>query len=149
MMGCDLHNREGNAAVRNESFATLFGFLALAGAALFFTPSGISVAGDAQVPVVDGHLGSCSVVFTVLDKDKKPVYDAKIDVVVRYGLMGLHKSELEVGTNSDGKAKVAGLPERSKKPLEFQVTHGTLSKTVQHDPSKKCEASIEVILGGE
>jgi hypothetical protein len=100
-----------------------------------------------EVPVVDGHIGACSATFTVTDSQKKPVYDAKIDVAVRYGFAGLHKTELQVGTNSDGKARVAGLPERVKKPLEFVITKGSISKTVLVDPSKKCDGTIEVTLG--
>ena len=100
-----------------------------------------------EVPVVDGHIGGCSATFTVMDTERKPVYDAKIDVVVRYGFLGLHKTELQVGTNSDGKARVAGLPERVKKPLEFVITKGELSKTIMVDPSAKCDATFEVTLG--
>ncbi len=100
-----------------------------------------------EIPVVNGVLGSCSANFTVSDTAKKPIYDAKIDVVIHYGFLGLHKTELHVGTNSDGKARVAGLPERPKKPLEFDITKGTLSKTVLHDPFEKCDANLEVTLG--
>ena len=77
-------------------------------------------AGDkSEIPSINGSVGSCSALFTVLDAGKKPVYDAKINVVIRYGFGGLHKVELQVGTNSDGKARVIGLPEKSKSPSSF------------------------------
>jgi len=51
------------------------------------------------------------------------------------------------GTNSDGKARVIGLPDKVRKALEFQITNGSLSKTIMHNPSTKCGATIEVDLG--
>ncbi len=117
---------------------------------LIFFLRGVASAEDVPAgPVVDGHLGHCSASFTVRDIEKKPVYNAQIDVTVRYGLLGLHKLELQVGTNSDGKGRVAGLPEKVKKPLEFHITSGRLSKTVSSDPSDKCEATFEVTLGSQ
>ncbi len=120
------------------------------------TPAGValaSVLGSAangifaqEVPVVDGHLGSCTVSFTVTDEQKKPIYDAKIDVTIRYGFLGLHKSELQVGTNSEGKARVAGIPEKSKKPFEFRISRGEAFKTIEYDPSPRCRATYDVVL---
>jgi hypothetical protein len=100
-----------------------------------------------EVPVVDGHLGSCSVTFTVRDNDNNPVYNAKIRVVVHYGFLGLHRMSLEVGTNSEGKAQVAGLPENAKKPFKFDVTSGRFFKNVLVDSRQKCKSAIEVDLG--
>ena len=65
-----------------------------------------------DVPVVKGDLGTCSADFTVLDSNGKPVYDAKVHVTILYGFMNKRKSELEIGTNSDGKARIEGLPNR-------------------------------------
>jgi hypothetical protein len=116
--------------------------------ALLSILGGAASAADApEVPVIDGGLGTCSVIFTVTDSEKKPIYNAKINVTVYYGFLRLHKTELQVGTNSDGKARVIGLPEKVKKPLEFQVTNGPLSKTIMHNPATKCGAAIEVVLG--
>jgi hypothetical protein len=102
-----------------------------------------------EVPVINGMVGSCSVNFTVTDSDKKPIYNAKIDVIIRYGFRGFHKSELQIGTNSEGKARVIGLPDKVKKPLEFRVSSGTLSKTVPVNTTEKCDSSVEVVLGPE
>lgn len=98
------------------------------------------------VPVVDAHLGGCSAAFTVVDKEQAPVYDAKIDVSFRYGFLGLRKMSLQVGTNSDGRARVAGLPDGSRKTFLFEVTSGTLSQTVVMHTSDKCDAVFDVKL---
>ncbi len=123
---------------------------ALAGVAICFVFCTAARSGDQQeIPSINGSVGSCSALFTVTDAAKKPIYDAKINVVIRYGFGGLHKTELQVGTNSDGKAKVIGLPEKSKKALEFRIRSGDLSKTVLINPSEKCESSVEVVLDGK
>jgi hypothetical protein len=98
------------------------------------------------VPVVDGRLGGCSAEFTVTDANKTPIYDAKIDVTLRYGFLGLRKMSLQVGTNSDGRARVAGLPDDDGKTFQFEVTSGTLHKTVFMNTSDKCKAEFEVML---
>jgi len=110
--------------------------------------AGIAVA-EENVPVVDAHIGACATTVTVLDSGGKPVYNAKISVDIRYGFLGIRKMSLEVGTNIEGKATLAGLPEKSKNPLEFQVTSGSLSKKVLVDIAAKCKDAIQVILGGQ
>jgi hypothetical protein len=102
---------------------------------------------EPEVPVINGMVGSCAANFTVLDAGKKPIYNAKIEVVLRHGFAGMRKSELQVGTNSEGKARVIGLPEKAKKDLEFKVSSGSLSKTVLINPQEKCTATVEVVLG--
>lgn len=99
-----------------------------------------------QVPVVDGGLGSCRADFTVKDGSDKPLYNAKVHVTIRYGFFDKRKTELEVGTNSDGKASITGLPNLPKKPLDFSVKSGTVSKTVTDDPSETCTAKFDVTL---
>jgi hypothetical protein len=112
--------------------------------ALAFT--GLALAAEPEIPVVDGHLGSCSRDFTVRDRDHKPIYNAKISVLIRYGALGLHKMSLEVGTDSEGRARVAGLPEKVKKPLGFKIESGQLSKELMVDTTNDCKASIDVDL---
>lgn len=99
-----------------------------------------------NIPNISADVGPCSVDFTVEDAAHKPIYDAKIKVLVRYGFMSVRKIELEIGTNSDGKARLLGLPSRSKKPLEFRITHGEKSKTVEYDPLARCNANYTVTL---
>jgi hypothetical protein len=117
------------------------------GPALFlFLCGGLIAAQSPEVPVVDGGLGSCRADFTVKDGSDKPIYNAKIHVTIKYGFLSKRKAELEVGTNSDGKARVTGLPNLPKRPLEFSVKSGTVEKTVTDDPSDNCNATFDVTL---
>ncbi len=102
-----------------------------------------------EVPEVNGNLGNCSASFTVLNGEQKPIYNAQIEVVVHSGAMGVKKSTLQVGTNSDGKARVIGLPEKMKKSLEFKISSGELSRKVLLDPKSKCHETFEVVLTGK
>jgi hypothetical protein len=118
----------------------------LGSALLLFLCGGLFAAQSPQIPAVDGGLGSCRADFTVKDGSDKPVYDAKIHVIIKYGFLSKRKTELEVGTNSDGKASVTGLPNMPKKPLEFSVKSGTAQKAVTDDPSDNCHAKFDVTL---
>jgi len=99
-----------------------------------------------DVPVVDGGIGPCKADFTVKDGNGKPLYDAKVSVTLRYGFWSKRKTDLQVGTNSDGKARITGLPDAPKKPLEFTIKSGTVSKTVTDDPSSNCTATFDVTM---
>jgi hypothetical protein len=101
---------------------------------------------EQEVPAVDGDLGGCSALFTVHDSSGGPVYDAKIDVTIRYGFMNKRQTELQVGTNSQGKARFTGLPNFPKKPLDFLITSGTASKNITYDPSTDCNATFDLTL---
>jgi len=101
----------------------------------------------ADVPVIKGELGPCSADFTVTDSASKPLYDAKIHIRVRHGFMNKRKIDLEIGTNSDGKARVEGLPSKVKTPLEFQIRHAQRVQSLTHDPAAGCHANITVVLG--
>jgi hypothetical protein len=124
--------------IRSIRFLGSTVFLALCG--------GLIAANSPEVPVVDGGLGSCRADFTVKDGSEKPIYNAKIHVILKYGFLSKRKTELEVGTNSDGKARVTGLPNLPKKPLEFTIKSGTVSTTVTDDPSDNCNATFNVTL---
>ncbi len=101
-----------------------------------------------DVPVIKGDLGPCSADFTVLDSTDKPVYDAKIYVTILSGFMNKRKTDLEIGTNSNGKARIEGLPDKLKKPpLEFKIRGGDLQKSVTQDPATDCHASFNVQPG--
>jgi len=91
-------------------------------------------------------LGRCSADFTVLDEARSPLYDAKIDVSLSYGFLGMRKMSLQVGTNSEGKARVAGLPDKDNKKFRFVVSSGAFSKTVLMNTSDGCKAEFEVVL---
>jgi len=103
-------------------------------------------AATVAIPKVDGGAGSCKASFTVRDGSNKPIYNAQILVELRYGFMNLRKTDLQVGTNSDGKADFTGLPDFPKKPLAFTIKSGTVSKTVTDDPAVNCSQNFDVIL---
>jgi hypothetical protein len=121
-------------------------FWTVVSALLLVAALGLTPCQAADVPVVKGDLGPCSANFTVTDSADKPLYDAKIHVTVLYGFMNKRKSDFEVGTNSDGKARIEGLPEKVKKLLEFKIRHGGHNKSVMHDPANECQANFTVVL---
>jgi hypothetical protein len=102
---------------------------------------------SAEVPVLKAGAGSCSADFVVTDSSGKGVYDAKISVQMQYGFMGLHKLDLTAGTNFDGKARIEGLPEKTKRAADFKISHGNQSKLVPYEPLDSCQAQHQVILG--
>jgi hypothetical protein len=116
-------------------------------AIIFLTPCASFAVNDSpEIPVVDGGIGPCRADFTVKDEAGKPIYNATIKVTLRYGIFNKRKMDLEIGTNSDGKARIIGLPDSPKKPLEFQIKSGTVTKSVEDDPSTNCTAVYEVTL---
>ncbi|HEX5411905.1 MAG TPA: hypothetical protein VFZ27_08575 [Terriglobia bacterium] len=97
------------------------------------------------VPQVNANLGPCTVDFTVNQSSNKPLYNAEISVKIAYGFMGMKKMDLKVGTNSEGKARFAGLPDKvHNPPLVFVVNAKGSSKTVNYWPSVKCQARYDV-----
>lgn len=98
-----------------------------------------------EVPVLNARLGSCSADFTVTDAEGAPVYLALIHVRVRYGTMGIKRMDLEVGTNSEGRAKITGLPDKAR-PMTYDVTKDDRKTTVDQDVAKTCEATLEVVI---
>ena len=116
-------------------------------AILVLTPFGGAFGADSQeVPVVDAGLGSCRADFLVKDGAGKPIFNAKVSLTIKYGFWSKRKTQVEVGTNSDGKARVTGLPNLPKKPLEFSIKSGTVSTTVTDDPETNCNAVFNVTL---
>ena len=99
-----------------------------------------------SVPVIDGGLGPCTADFTITDTADKPVYAAKIKVHIAYGFASVHKLDLEVSTNVDGKARFTGLPNRVKRGLFFDASEGDRIGNAFDDPSKTCQAQFTVTL---
>jgi hypothetical protein len=102
---------------------------------------------SAEVPVLKAGAGPCSADFTVRDTSGKGVYDAKITLQVQYGFLGVRKLDLNIGTNYEGKARIEGLPDKTKRAADFKITHGSDSKAVPYDPYSACSAQHEVVLG--
>ena len=119
-------------------------------AAIFLCGAGAqSRAGNpADVPSVSAGMGPCTADFTVVDASNKPIFDAKIHVTVKFGFMSKRDTDLELGTNSDGKARIEGLPQKLKKPpMEFTIHSGDLNKSVTNDPAANCHPTFAVTLG--
>lgn len=105
-----------------------------------------SVAFAADVPKISADMGSCSAAFTVRGPDGKPVYNAKIYTLIKHGAFGWRKLELEVHTDSNGRADVVKLPNYARKPIVFDVTSGSFSATQPFDPESSCNAQFPIKL---
>src|SRR6202161_3083312 len=98
------------------------------------------------VPVIDGAIGPCSADFTITDTTGAPVYAATIQVHIAYGFMYLHKLDLQVGTNADGKARFTGLPDRTRQGLFFRASEGGREGSAFDDPAKTCKTQFTIVL---
>jgi hypothetical protein len=112
--------------------------------ALLLALSLSAIAADA--PKISADLGSCSADFHVVDAAGKPIYNARIHTLVRSGAFGLHKLDLEIHTDSDGRASIVNLPEVPKRPISFDISNGTATTSIPFDPSQRCKANFEVTL---
>jgi len=101
--------------------------------------------GPKSIPVIDGGLGPCSADFTVTDSSGAPIYDAKISVHIAYGFMNLHKLDLEIGTNAEGKARFTGLPNRIKHGFYFHTSQADRTAETFDDPANSCKAQFTVV----
>jgi len=98
-----------------------------------------------EIPVLNARLGGCSAEFLVKDAVGLPVYLALVHVNVRYGPLNVKRMDIEVGTNSDGKAQIKGLPDKAK-PMTYDVQKDDKKATVDQDVAKMCEGKFEVTL---
>jgi hypothetical protein len=98
-----------------------------------------------ELATISARLGLCTADFTVTDADGKPVYAATVHVRIRYGFLGLKRMDLEVGTNSDGKARVEGLPLGGRR-LVYDITKTDKKTTVEQDLTTTCHATYTVSL---
>lgn len=100
--------------------------------------------GSAQIPVMDGASGRCSLLLTVL-ADGKPVNAADVKVHIEYGFGGFHRLDLEAYTNEAGMLKFTGLPAKVRRPpLEFRATKDQRSGIATYDPAAECEAKHDL-----
>jgi hypothetical protein len=84
--------------------------------------------------------------MTVTDGASKPVYAATIRVHISHGFLRMRKTDLEIGTNVDGKAKFAGLPQRSDNLLYFRASKGQQKGVAVHSTAKNCDAQQLIVL---
>lgn len=89
--------------------------------------------------------GSCSADFTVKDADGKPVYGALVHVQIRYGFAGVKHADLEVGTSSQGKARIEGMPNKAR-PMTFDIKKDDKKAEVMQDVADMCHATFDVSL---
>ena len=97
-------------------------------------------------PKVSADMGSCSADFHVTDVANKPIYNARVHTLIRSGVFGVKKLDLEIRTDSDGRASIINLPEVPKRPITFDVSSGTMTSMVAFEPDKQCRAKYEVAL---
>jgi len=81
----------------------------------------------------------------VKDAEGKPVYAALVHVRVRYGFAGVKRADLEVGTSSEGKARIEGLPDKAK-PMTYEIAKEEKKTEVAQDVSSTCHATLDVTL---
>jgi hypothetical protein len=81
--------------------------------ALLLTP-------DADVTLMKANSADRAYDFTVKDAGGKPIFDAQC-ATVRSGFGGVKRADLEVGTSSEGKARIEGLPDKAK-PMTYDIT---------------------------
>ena len=98
-----------------------------------------------DLSVISAKLGPCSADFTVTDAQNMPVYAAMVHVRVRYGAFGVKRMDLEVGTNSEGKARVDTLPAKAR-PLAYDISKGDQHASVTQDVAVACNAKYAVTL---
>jgi len=130
--------------------STLASFIVFAILAIALTPlaaqSSASKPDPKSIAEVDAGLGPCTADFIITDDAGQPVYAANIRVHIAYGFMNLHKFDLQVGTNADGKARFIGLPNASKQGFFFRASEGDREGSAFDDPSKTCKAQFTIVL---
>jgi hypothetical protein len=104
------------------------------------------VFGQSAIPTVDGGAGPCSVEFTVTDASGALVSNAQISVHIEYGFLGAKKLDLQVATDTHGKARFVGLPEKPDNGLFFEATKGNLRGVATDDPNTECEAKHGIYM---
>lgn len=99
-----------------------------------------------DVPVISADVGPCSADFTVTSTNSKPIYKAKITVAIKHGFGGWHRTNLEIYTNVDGKARVEGLPAKNKVPLSFDVSYEGRGTSTVVDTTENCHGSFTAVV---
>ena len=98
-----------------------------------------------EVTVLKAGLGGCSADFVIKDADGKPVYAANVHVRVRYGVFGVKRADLEVGTNSNGEARIEGLPDKAR-PMTYDVQKDAKKASAEQDVAANCHPKYDLTL---
>jgi hypothetical protein len=100
----------------------------------------------AEEPTISADLGACTADFKVTDAQEKPIYDAKVHVIIRYGFLAKRKTELEAATDSEGQVRFTGMPSDPKRDIVFDVRKDKLTQSVPYDPTANCHQHFDVKL---
>jgi hypothetical protein len=95
-------------------------------------------------PYANAGIGGCSTDLAVRDAAGQPIVGAKIQMHLRYGLMGLRQMDLAVGTGTDGRARIEGLPEGAW--LLYDIDKGKSTTQVHQDLRRACRGRYDVTL---
>jgi hypothetical protein len=122
--------------------------LILSSLAFGFPLSGSAQSASGAIAIVEisADLGTCSALITVTGADSKPVYAAKVNTRIRYGLLGVKRLDLEAFTSADGQLKITNLPEVLKKPMYIYIQKDNRQETVEFRPDMQCRATFNVEL---
>jgi hypothetical protein len=109
---------------------------------------GIAQSAPGTVPVseISADLGACSALIEVFGADSKPVYAAKVNTRIRYGVLGVKRLDLEAFTGADGQLKITNLPDTLKKPMYIYVSKDSKQEMVEFRPDLRCHATFNVQL---
>jgi hypothetical protein len=99
-----------------------------------------------EIPVVDAARGNCAVEVRVTDTALRPVYAATVSTELHYGFGGFHRLSLEVATNVDGRARFAGLTNKARMPLNFNVLYKGRQTVLVIDLNHTCHAVERAVL---
>ena len=105
-----------------------------------------STAGAVPSTKISADLGPCSALITVTGIDSKPIYGAKMNTRIQYGLLGVKKLDLEAYTGSDGQVRITNLPDALKKPVYIHISKGEMEEVVEFNPNVRCHATFNVQL---
>ena len=105
-----------------------------------------STAGAVPSTKISADLGPCSALITVTGIDSKPIYGAKMNTRIQYGLLGVKKLDLEAYTGSDGQVGITNLPDALKKPMYIHISKGEMEEVVEFNPNVRCHATFNVQL---
>ena len=134
-----------SAGRHSGTLGTVMIIATIALAAVAFVQQPAAEAPEPDLAVISARLGGCAADFTVRDADDQPVYAAIVHVRIRYGFLGIKRMDLEVGTDSVGKARVEGLPD-TVKPLTFDIRKGDKKALAEQTHLSDCQATYEVSL---
>jgi hypothetical protein len=119
--------------------------IAMVALAVVLTQQPAAEVSTPDLAVISARLGDCAADFVVKDSDGQPIYAALVHVRIRYGFLGIKRVDLEVGTDSSGRARVEGLPDKIK-PLSFDVQKADTKALVEQTHLSHCQATYEVSL---